>query len=586
MAAVTSPPTSDLSEPAGRETAELDEGQAGEAQRNEAESPAGQPSSSTDSPPPHDRVLTTVEILSDGPPQDRLTSWLVTIAITLFAFGIRFVNLARPKNLVFDETYYSKDAWSLLHFGYERDWVDGANDKIAAGQVSMDLFKDSAAFAVHPPLGKWLIAGGEWLFGMNSFGWRFAALVFGSLLIAVTIRLARRLSRSTFIGALAGLLLSLDGLAFVMSRTALLDIFQAFFLVAAVACVVADRDWFRHRLADHLRQLSEPDLAGRYGPRLLIRPWRILAGLMFGLSIAVKWNSVFVLAAFGVMSVIWDVSARRTAGAKSRSWRSILGDGVPAFVFLVLLAVPVYIATWAGWLVTQGGYARQWGAQLPKGSDQASWLVRHHDLLVSILGAPLASLMWLHREIYNFHTGSYMAEQTHVYEANPAGWLVMVRPIGIDAVNDIKPGVDGCTAVNDTCLRVISGQGTPLLWWAAAIALIAALVFWIAGRDWRFGVPALAALTVYLPWFRYDDRPLFFFYAICIIPFTVTILAMCLGKILGPPGSGHRRRIGAAIAGSVVALIAANFAFLYPILTDELLTRTQWMARMWFRSWI
>ena len=52
---------------------------------------------------------------------------------------------------------------------------------------------------------------------------------------------------------MAGLLLTFDGLAFIMSRIALLDIFQATFAVAGVAALVADRDWFRHKLADHLR---------------------------------------------------------------------------------------------------------------------------------------------------------------------------------------------------------------------------------------------------------------------------------------------------------------------------------------------
>ena len=33
------------------------------------------------------------------------------------------------------------------------------------------------------------------------------------------------------------------------------------------------------------------------------------------------------------------------------------------------------------------------------------------------------------------------------------------RVIGIDAVNDIQPGDDGCKAVGDTCLRVVSGAG-------------------------------------------------------------------------------------------------------------------------------
>ena len=168
---------------------------------------------------------------------------------------------------------------------------------------------------MHPPVGKWLIAAGEAMFGMNSFGWRFAPLVFGTLLILVTIRLVRRVSRSTLIGGIAGLLLTFDGLAFVMSRTALLDVFLAFFMVAAVACLAADRDWFRNKLADHLTASGAADLGGRFGPALVVRPWRIAAGLCFGLALGTKWNALYVLAAFALLSLAWDVGARRLAGA-------------------------------------------------------------------------------------------------------------------------------------------------------------------------------------------------------------------------------------------------------------------------------
>ncbi len=521
---------------------------------------------------------TVVDRLLDAPPADRLTGWLVTLGITAFAFVLRLVDLGRPKGLVFDETYYPKEAWTMLHLGYEGTWPETmpgtklkANDAIAQGMV--EGWNANASFVVHPPLGKWLIAAGEHLFGMNSFGWRFSSLVFGSLLVLATIRLARRLSRSTLVGAIAGVLLALDGLAFTMSRIGLLDIFQAFFLVAGVACVAADRDWFRNRLGLHLQRAGLTDLGGAFGPALYVRPWRILAGLSFGLATAVKWNSLFMLAAMGILSVLWDVDARRLAGAGSRSWSALLRDGIPAFVQMVVLAVPTYLVTWTGWLVTHGGWSRGWGADNPDA------------FTTRVFGAPLASLMHYHSEMYDFHTGEGMMTATHTYEANPWGWLVMQRPIGIDAVNDIKPGVDGCQAVNDTCLRVISGAGTPVLWWMALVALLAGLVVWVAGRDWRFGLPIVAMASTYLPWFKYADRPLFFFYAICIIPFTVTILALWLGRIIGPADGPHRRR-GAWIAGSAVALVAANFAFIYPILTDGLLTRKQWMARMWFRSWI
>ena len=87
---------------------------------------------------------------------------------------------------------------------------------------------------VHPEVGKWLIALGEKAFGMDPFGWRIAAAVVGALMVLVMCRLARRLTGSTVLGCVAGLLLSFDGLHFVLSRLALLDIFLAFFLLCGV----------------------------------------------------------------------------------------------------------------------------------------------------------------------------------------------------------------------------------------------------------------------------------------------------------------------------------------------------------------
>lgn len=526
---------------------------------------------------PH-ALVSTVDRLR-GPRRVRaarhaVVGWLVSIALTLLAFGIRFPGIAYPKYPVFDETYYPKDAWTLLHLGYEGSWPDGddTNKLIAAGQV--DIWNSTASFIVHPQLGKWLIAAGEALFGMNSLGWRFPSLVFGCLLVFMTIRLTRRVSGSNLIGGLAGLLLCLDGLSFVMSRIGLLDIFMAFFVVAAVACLVADRDWFRTRLARHLDRRGRPDLARTFGPALWFRPWRLAAGICFGLALGTKWNALYLLAAFALLSLAWDIGARRLAGAGPSSWWGLLRDGIPAFVTLVVVSFALYVASWSSWLATSGGWDRQWGVQNP---DAMS---------VKLLGKPLASLLHYQVDIYKFHTGDFIMHATHAYNANPAGWLLMIRPIGIDAVNDIPPGTDGCPAGTENCLRVISGAGTPVLWWAAAVAFAFAIVWWIGSRDWRFGVCVVGVLAAWLPWFPVADRPEFFFYAIAIIPFTAMGLAMAMGLLMGPPGPSQRRMYGAIACGVLVALVGANFAFMYPILIDEVLPHSQWLARMWLRSWI
>ena len=513
-----------------------------------------------------------IERLWDAPPRDARLSWLLTLGLTALAFCIRIVGIGYPKGILFDETYYAKDAYTLLKLGYEGSWPENANDMIAAGNV--DVYTSNASFIVHPQVGKWLIASGEWLFGMNSFGWRFSALIFGSLLVAVVIRLARRLTRSTMVGAIAGFLLCVDGLDFVMSRLALLDIFEAFFIAAGVLAVVIDRDYFRHRLARDLERKGLTDYGGAASP-FIFRPWLIVAGVLFGLATGAKWNAVIIVASFGVLAVVWSITARRLAGARRRSYMALLLDGVPAFVSLVLISFVVYVATWFSWLRTQGGYDRQWGAEHPD-----SWQVK-------LLGKPLASLLYYHKEIWEFHNGDYIKHSTHVYAAHPGGWLINARPIGIDAVNGIQPGTNGCPANGtETCLRVISATGTPTLWWFAALALLVSIAWWVAGRDWRFGVPIVAGMSTYLPWFNYTERSLFFFYAITIIPFTAICLAMVLGLILGRANAGPRRRQGAIVVGVILAIVTLNFAFIYPIITDALLTQSQWLARMWFGSWI
>ena len=63
------------------------------------------------------------------------------------------------------------------------------------------------------------------------------------------------------------------------------------------------------------------------------------------------------------------------------------------------------------------------------------------------------------------------------------------------------------------------------------------------------------------------------------------LLAMVFGLIIGPADSPNRRR-GSIIAGVAVALVVANFAYIYPVLTDQLMLYKDWLARMWLRSWI
>ena len=52
-------------------------------------------------------------------PDDRLWGWIGPLLVTLFAGFLRFYRLSVPNAVIFDETYYAKDAWSILKHGVE-----------------------------------------------------------------------------------------------------------------------------------------------------------------------------------------------------------------------------------------------------------------------------------------------------------------------------------------------------------------------------------------------------------------------------------------------------------------------------------
>ena len=144
-------------------------------------------------------------------------------------------------------------------------------------------------YVVQPELGKLIISVGEAMFGLDSYGWRFFSAVFGSLAILLVCRIARRMTRSTLLGCIAGLLMSLDGLEFVLSRTGILDIFLMTFVLAAFGCLVIDRDVSRDRLAGLLARGTGGAAGGAAppgGPRLGLRRWQLACGVLLGTGVA------------------------------------------------------------------------------------------------------------------------------------------------------------------------------------------------------------------------------------------------------------------------------------------------------------
>ncbi|MER8120016.1 phospholipid carrier-dependent glycosyltransferase [Streptomyces sp. NPDC094031] len=523
------------------------------------------------------RALGAPPVLADR--INRWSGWAGPLLVTLVAGLLRFWNLGSPRAVIFDETYYAKDAWALVHRGFEVNWDKNANDLVLQTHGHLAIPAD-AAYVVHPPVGKYVIGLGELMFGFNPFGWRFMTALLGTLSVLMICRIGRRMFRSTFLGCLAGALLAVDGLHFVMSRTSLLDGVLMFFVVAAFGCLLIDRDRSRARLAAALPVgpdgLARPDAEIADSVRLGRRPWRWAAGLMLGLAIGTKWNGLYILVAFCVMAVLWDVGARRVAGARGPRLAVLRRDLGITFLATVPVAVAVYLLSWLGWILSPtdgtGGYFRNWALTDGRGG---TW---------SFLPDWLRSLWHYEHEVYEFHLH---LDSPHTYQSNPWSWLVLGRPVSY-FYESPNPGADGCPSdAGQKCAREVLALGTPLLWWAACFAIVYILWRWAFRRDWRAGAIACAIAAGYLPWFLYQERTIFFFYAVVFVPFLCLAVAMMIGAIIGPPGSGDTRRvIGAASAGVLVLLIAWNFIYFWPLFTGTAIPIDQWRARMWLDTWV
>ena len=499
-------------------------------------------------------------------PHDQLWGWVAPLLVGAVAGVLRFFRLGEPHQLIFDETYYVKQAYSYLQTGYELRWPEDADESFTAG--TPDVFGDEADFPVHPPVAKWMIAVGIRLLGVDSsVGWRFAAALVGTLMVVMLARIARRLLGSTLLGVTAGLLLAVDGHHLVHSRTSLLDIFLAFWVLAAFGALLADRDRTRTRLARAVaarRQAGIPVPA--WGPWTGVRPWRLVAAVCLGLAVGTKWSGLFFVPVFGLMTVLWDMAARRAAGVRTSRLGGLVTQGVPAALTLLPVGLIVYGTSWAGWFVSDSAHLRQWGRDHP--SD-------------SVVPDALRSLWKYHQDMYGFHRG---LESPHPYEANPWSWLVQGRPTSF-FYEGFERGEMGCAVAS--CSKAITSAGNPVVWWGGTIAVAVLLFSWLLGRDWRAGAVLAGLAGGYLPWFAYSERTIYAFYSVTFVPFVVLGLTYTLGLVLGPrKAPPTRRMLGALVAGAVVVAAVVALAWYWPVWTAEVIPYSQWRERMLLPSWI
>lgn len=265
-----------------------------------------------------------------------------------------------------------------------------------------------------------------------------------------------------------------------------------------------------------------------------------LSAISIGAASGVKWSGAYLIPVFLLLSF----NLIKNGIFKQLAIR------ITQFVLIPFL---VYLSTWLGWISNSNGWDRNWAAT-------------QED---SFIPDVLRNLWHYHAEILNFHTG---LSEEHSYEANPWSWLILGRPTSFYYESPTNCG-------SSRCSQEILAIGTPILWWIATIALAVTIGFWLNKRDRKSNFILSGVLVTYWPWFFFQNRTMFFFYAVTISPFLILALVYMISKLLE---SGFKREFIYLLLFTVIL----NFIYFLPIFFGLEIPYSSWLNRMWLPSWI
>ena len=339
--------------------------------------------------------------------------------------------------------------------------------------------------------------------GRPQFAWRLGSAIFGSGMVAMIVLLALILLGDLWVALLAGLFLTIDGVAFSVSRIAMVDSYSIAFLLAAWFCsLCALREWGARvgESADEPRQRRGATIA-----------WLAAAGVFGGLGLASKWIGLYALVGIALL-FFWDAFAR----GRSSIWR-VAGSAGASTVLIgfLYLVVPgaIYIASYIPYFQ---------------------------------LGHSFGDFLALQKQMYIYHA---TLKATHPFSSPWFGWPVGVRAVFL-YLRDTGSG---------THRSEIWTFPNLVVFWGGLIAFFAAIRHAFRSRSGALGVVILAALIQYLPWLTVS-RVTFMYHYLADVPFLALALAWWL--VIGLKGVERHREIAIGVTVAAVLFFFATFPML------------------------
>ncbi len=363
---------------------------------------------------------------------------------------------------IFDEKHYAVHAWEMtLNGGVENNF--GYN------------------IIVHPPLGKYLIALGEVIFGNTPVGWRIFPMIAGSLTVVLITAIAYRLTRSQGLAISVALLATFDAVLLSVTRLALLDSFTGLFMVLIVYCL--------------LRYFQDQD--GKVN--IWEATWLAWAGVAGGLMMSVKVSGVYPMAFAGLTLVMMTLLRVEQV----RDMFINIGMGL---VYFLVVPVTVFFVSYTPWFASESSVYRH---AIESGEDPVAgtgWMP---------LG--MQNFFYYYSKVMEFHTGlTTRGDNFFPYESKWWEWMLGARPMLLKSDESINARYD-----------IVAN---PLMWGLLGVVFLFS-VYKVFTKRFDWAVVLFGLSSAWIPWIMFTTRQQYLFYCTTVAPFLALGIVMLIREL-------------------------------------------------------
>lgn len=400
----------------------------------------------------------------------------------------------------FDEIYHARTAYEMVQGVYNYEWT-------------------------HPPLGKFIMSLGIWIYGMCPFGWRIMGTLIGIAMLPIFYLFSKRMFGKTWLATVTTVLFAADFMHFAQTRIATIDVYVTLFIILMY--------YFMYQY--YIVSFYDRSLKKTFIPLLC-------CGISMGLGCASKWPGVY--AGLGLAVVFFAAILRRfmeyryalkdPEGESNGILHQDVINGFArktiktlAFCLLAFVMIPVTIYTLS---------------YIPFSDDQNIGMINfstktemipytdntEHEIITiphvdgvdttidktyckmqknfqikdvnsftgklavkfndSKLNQLAGKMLRNQKAMFDYH--AYL-EAEHPYQSTWYEWPIMKRPI-----------LYYCNVLQDGTGRqeCISSFGNPMIWWGGILGFVAMIVLWIWKRERTALFLVFGFLAELIPW--------------------------------------------------------------------------------------